>query len=165
MFCKTLNATMSTDACVRRQEWAKHYKNNISKSPEKSYDHSLVHCFNCKNGIKVKRNPEKYINRDYYSLIKKHVRDVEERGWIEKEPVSYPTLFDSYNYNMMAGERRKQSEKIKGKCRISHCQQRRINGLADKSRNITGSKPNIPQSRWFRSNADGRTQFKNDENR
>jgi hypothetical protein len=165
MFCKTLNATMSTDACIRRQEWAKHYKKNLSKSPEKSYDHSLVHCFNCTNGIKIKGNPEKFINRDYYSLVNRHIKNVNERGWVVKEPIAYPTLFDNYTYNKMALtlERKKASEKNKGRFRLSHCQQGRINGLVDKSRNLAGSKPDIFQSHWFRSNTDRRIKSKNDD--
>jgi hypothetical protein len=137
---------MSTNACIRRQEWAIKLKHIITLEHNiKVEDNSLVSCLSCEQGKAVQENPNKFINRDFLVLKEKQIQLIRKRGWIFKRiTISYDSLFDTFNSTMINVKPERRNENDKGERNIFNKSEReRITRFIRKRRNSTGGKPNI----------------------
>lgn len=140
MRCRIFNATMSTNACLRRQEWADKLRHIIKlEQGIKVQDHSLITCLKCDQGEAVKKNPDKYINRDFLVLKEKQTQLIRKRGWVFKEGISYETLLDNYDFTMMKVNNGRRNNNGKGKI-LKKSDRERIIRFIRKHRNFTRSK-------------------------
>lgn len=64
MWCVKLNCTLSTEACIKRQQV------KLTKKQEKEFGYSYSVCFSCEQGKEVLKNPLTFINRDVNTLKK-----------------------------------------------------------------------------------------------
>ena len=141
MLCRKFKVTMSTNACIRRQEWAITLKTKlILESTIKSNDHSLITCLTCTQGKAVKKNPNKFINRDFLILKEKHLQLIRKRGWVFKDPISYDSLFDTFDYAKIKSKRRNDNDRSKIYTKSAA---ERITRFVRKHRSPTGSKSHI----------------------
>ena len=139
MLCKKFKATMSTNACIRRQKWAIDLKHIITIEHHiKVEDHSLVSCLSCNQGKAVKENPDKFIDRDFLILKEVQIQLIRKRGWIFKQIISYESLFDTFNHTMIKPE--KENGDDRGKIYYKDTRER-ITRFIRKHRSPTGSKP------------------------
>ena len=117
MYCETFCATMSVYACIRRQKWSQIYQDKS----EIVYDNSLILCLSCKQGKKIKNNPDCSLDRDFYLLKNNHLKVIKERGWIFKDPIAEESLHDNFDYTKIKLTKR---SKKNGKHRILESDQR-----------------------------------------
>jgi hypothetical protein len=137
---------MSTNACIRRQEWAIELKHIITLEHNiKVEDHSLVSCLSCEQGKAVQENPDKFINRDFLILKEKQIQLIRKRGWIFKRiTISYDSLFDTFNSTMINIKSERSNRNGKGKGSIFNKGKReRITRFIRKHRSFTRGKSNI----------------------
>ena len=80
MFCKIFRCSILTDDCIRRQTTPK-------EEIPKEFKPSFKICReSCKQGKKVIKNPNTFINKDVHLLKRKQEKEMIKRGWIIKEP-------------------------------------------------------------------------------
>lgn len=143
MLCCKFKTIMSTNACIKRQEWAINLKVHlILESKTKANDHSLITCLSCTQGKAVKENPNKFIDRDFLILKEKHLQIIRKRGWIFKEPVSYDSLFDTFNYTKIENKPKRENTNERSGI-FTKSRAERITRFIRKHRGITRDKQNI----------------------
>lgn len=158
MFCRPFKATMSIHACIRRQKWSQLYNEQ-----ETAYDHSLITCRYCEQGVEININPDCNLDRDFHILIEKQLKVIHDRGWIFKETIPLATLYDTYNYTQMKIDRRKTDGKEDTVAKGTW--QERISRFVTKHRNITGAKQNVSKPIRIKLNPKSRLRIKNGKNR
>ena len=135
MFCKSLKATMSINACIRRQKWSKLYT-----KLKFIYDHSIITCQSCDQGKKTKDNPDYKLDQDFQTLKNNQLKIIRERGWVFKETISLESLYNTFDYTQIK-TRRNTNDKEHSILRIGN--RERIIRFIRKHRSIARDKQNI----------------------
>ena len=92
MWCDKFKCTLSTDACIRRQS------NPFRGKTYKKYEDSFQACQQCEQGKLVIKHPDHFINRDFKALKTRHLRTLENRGFIFKESnKNKDNIIENYN--------------------------------------------------------------------